>query len=237
MKLLVATALVFACCFVSSCSYFKPSRTERFISYKIKKGDTLSLLSERFDVPVDTLRDINSVSDPKKLAVGSTILFPYARSVGPLRSSSKASESKMRIPLGRTRRYVGELKTPTKNFRLSSGFGKRWGTFHEGLDFAASSGTPVVAAHEGLVVYSGRKLSGYGNLIVIKGDDLLTVYAHNRRNYVSSGQRVAKGDRIAELGSTGKSSGPHLHFETRIKDSRGKFRAVDPKVFFPSGFR
>jgi murein DD-endopeptidase MepM/ murein hydrolase activator NlpD len=110
-----------------------------------------------------------------------------------------------------------------------SGFGPRKRSFHDGIDIAAKSGTPVYASHNGVVAFSGSGLTGYGKLVIIRGDDkLYTVYAHNRKIFVRRGQRVKRGQQIAQVGSTGKSSGPHLHFEVRMKDSRGRVVALDP---------
>jgi lipoprotein NlpD len=106
-------------------------------------------------------------------------------------------------------------------------------TFHEGVDLVKREGVPILAAHDGEVIYSASGLRGYGNLIVLRGDNLLTIYGHNRRNLVRVGQRVRREQQIAELGKSGKATGPHLHFETRVKDTDGKFVAVDPMTFFP----
>ena len=84
---------------------------------------------------------------------------------------------------------------------------------HQGIDIAAPFGTPIVAAASGEVISVGW-LSGYGNLVKLKHlDGSITLYAHNNRNLVSHGQKVAQGEQIAEMGSTGHSTGPHLHFE------------------------
>ncbi len=113
--------------------------------------------------------------------------------------------------------------------RIVSGFGPRWGTFHDGIDLASPQGTPVLAAHKGVVAYAGSDLGGYGNLVVLKGDDgLISVYAHNKRLDVDQGDKISKGQKIAEVGETGKAEGPHLHFEIRSKDKRGRAVAVDP---------
>ena len=80
-------------------------------------------------------------------------------------------------------------------------------------------------------MYSGRGIKGYGNIIVLKGESILTVYAHNDRNRVRTGEVVGAGDRIGDVGATGKASGPHLHFEVRVKDGKGKNVAVDPEEF------
>jgi len=96
---------------------------------------------------------------------------------------------------------------------LTSPYGWRWGRMHQGIDIAAPFGTPIVAAASGEVISVGW-LSGYGNLVKLKHlDGSITLYAHNNRNLVSHGQKVAQGEQIAEMGSTGHSTGPHLHFE------------------------
>jgi murein DD-endopeptidase MepM/ murein hydrolase activator NlpD len=102
---------------------------------------------------------------------------------------------------------------PVQNAMVSSPFGFRWGRPHQGVDLAAPVGSPVVAAETGKVVYSGWK-SGYGNFIAIDhGHGMKTHYAHCSRLLVRQGQAVKKGAVIAKVGSTGNSTGPHLHFE------------------------
>ena len=99
---------------------------------------------------------------------------------------------------------------------LSSGYGSRWGSFHKGIDIAASAGTPVYAAAGGKVIYSGYNSGGYGKLIIIEhSNGYQTYYAHNSKLYVNVGETVAKGERIAGVGSTGDSTGNHVHFEIR----------------------
>lgn len=97
---------------------------------------------------------------------------------------------------------------------FTSGYGWRWGRMHRGIDIAAPVGTPVVASAPGVVTYSQYNYGGYGNLIeVTHPDGSLTLYAHNNRNLVKNGQFVSQGQQIAEMGNTGRSTGPHTHFE------------------------
>jgi len=127
--------------------------------------------------------------------------------------------------------YVGGvMQWPVPgNTRISSPYGNRihpilkTQRFHSGIDVPAKSGVTVVAAGQGKVVHSGN-LGSYGKVIILDhGGGIMTLYAHNSKLVVSVGDSVKKGDKIAEIGSTGLSTGPHLHFEVR-KD--GKY--VDP---------
>lgn len=113
--------------------------------------------------------------------------------------------------------------------RLSSGFGMRFhpilrrSRLHAGVDFAAPSGTPIKAANNGVVIASQR-MSGYGNVVIIDhGGGITTTYAHCSRIFVSRGQKVGRGQRIASVGATGLATGPHLHFEVRVNG-----KAVNP---------
>ncbi len=109
------------------------------------------------------------------------------------------------------------------NAPLTSPFGWRWGRMHEGIDLGAAYGTPIAAAAAGTVIYAGW-LGGYGNLTVIDhGGGLATAYGHQSQITVTVGQQVGQGDIIGNVGSTGHSTGPHLHFEVRIDG-----QAVDP---------
>jgi murein DD-endopeptidase MepM/ murein hydrolase activator NlpD len=104
-----------------------------------------------------------------------------------------------------------------------SGFGMRWGRMHEGIDIGCAYGTPNHAAASGTVIYAGW-LGGYGNLVVVDhGNGLSTAYAHASSILVSVGQSVSQGQTVSLVGSTGHSTGPHLHFEVRVNGV-----AVDP---------
>ncbi len=97
---------------------------------------------------------------------------------------------------------------------LSSGYGWRWGRMHKGIDIAGPVGTPIVAASNGVITYAGWNDGGYGNLVEITHPDgSVSLYAHNSTIMVREGQRVRQGEQISTMGSTGNSTGPHLHFE------------------------
>ncbi|HZJ82956.1 MAG TPA: peptidoglycan DD-metalloendopeptidase family protein [Clostridia bacterium] len=114
----------------------------------------------------------------------------------------------------------GSMRWPASG-RLSSGFGQRWGRLHAGIDIAAPTGTPIYAADGGTVNYSAFNSGGYGNLIKIShGGGITTSYAHMSSRVASKGNKVSKGQLIGYVGSTGRSTGPHLHFEVRVNGSR-----------------
>nr|WP_228038385.1 peptidoglycan DD-metalloendopeptidase family protein [Nodosilinea sp. LEGE 06152] len=114
---------------------------------------------------------------------------------------------------------------------FTSGYGWRWGRMHRGIDIAGPVGTPIVAAASGVVVRSGWNSGGYGNLVDIRhADGSMTRYAHNSRLLVREGQQVSQGQQISEMGSTGYSTGPHLHFEIHPPNSG----AVNPMAYLPS---
>jgi murein DD-endopeptidase MepM/ murein hydrolase activator NlpD len=98
---------------------------------------------------------------------------------------------------------------------------------HDGIDISAPAGSAVLAADDGKVTYSGNTIRGYGNMIVLKhAGNLATVYAHNRKNLVHEGEMVRRGQKIAEVGETGRATGSHCHFEVRL----GK-QAVNPLFY------
>jgi murein DD-endopeptidase MepM/ murein hydrolase activator NlpD len=114
---------------------------------------------------------------------------------------------------------------------LTSGYGWRWGRMHQGIDIAAPVGTPIFAAAPGVIEFSGWNSGGYGNMVDIRHPDgSKTRYAHNSRNLVRAGQQVEQGQQIALMGSTGYSTGPHVHFEVHLPN-RG---TVNPVAYLPS---
>ena len=131
------------------------------------------------------------------------------------------------------------MKTPINGARLSSSYGMRkhpisgYNKMHKGVDFAAPSGTPIFAAGNGVIEYAGRN-GGYGKYIRIRHDSTYkTAYAHLKsyKKGITSGVRVKQGDVIGYVGSTGKSTGPHLHYEIIVNGVQ-----INPaKLKLPSG--
>jgi murein DD-endopeptidase MepM/ murein hydrolase activator NlpD len=125
--------------------------------------------------------------------------------------------------------YAGTLRWPLDAGIVSSEYGDRWGKMHKGLDIAADTGEPVYAIAAGEVIYAGDGLHGYGNVVIVRHDNQMTsLYAHNSELKVHQGDQVHQGALLALLGSTGHSTGPHVHFEIREGDA-----AVNPRTLLP----
>lgn len=192
----------------------------RPVHYVVRPGDTLFSISRALDTRVDDLVRENRIRDPDRIRVGQVLRVPDRAPM----SSSKGPV------VAETREAAIEESTllwPVTGGRLSSAFGERGARFHDGIDIAAPTGSPVQASERGVVEYSGYR-RGYGNVVVVRhAPGLSTVYAHNQSNWVRPGQRVRRGEVIAAVGETGKTTGPNLHFEVWV----GK-RLVDPMRYF-----
>ena len=113
---------------------------------------------------------------------------------------------------------TGSFSLPLSEIRVSSSFGTRWNRQHAGVDLAAEAGTDILASDSGTVIFSGES-GGYGNLIILDHQNgYKTYYAHASKLYLGVGEKPDKGEVIAAVGSTGNSTGPHLHFEIRKED-------------------
>lgn len=125
-----------------------------------------------------------------------------------LDEASGASSEKPPVDLGYSWPAKGEI---------SSNFGSRWGRHHNGIDIANSVGTPIFAVADGTVAYAGWSDGGYGYLIeILHPNGVRTLYAHNSKLLVTSGDVVKRSQAIALMGDSGRSTGPHLHFEIQL---------------------
>ena len=136
-----------------------------------------------------------------------------------IRSKEQARASRSAVDPGLDGRISGAgLVWPLRG-SVTSGFGQRWGRLHAGIDIGAGTGTPIRAAKGGEVIFAGS-MSGYGNCVIVDhGGGLTTLYAHQSRLGTNDGASVGQGEVIGYVGSTGHSTGPHLHFETRVSGS------------------
>ena len=183
------------------------------IFYQLKKGDTVEKIARRYQVALDRIRKVNPTVDLVSLKAGTEIFLPGARPEAivdaqpkkPSTSNQKASHT-YRWPL------MG---------RISSGYGwrrhpiTRRRDFHTGLDIKANTGVVIRSSREGQVIYAGW-MGGYGKVVVVEhSGGQKTLYAHCSSILVREGSRVSVGQNIARVGSTGRTTGPHLHFEVR----------------------
>lgn len=192
---------------VLSCSHFKSGQY-----IQISRGETLSKLAKTYKISEAHLLAANKGRNPFS---GEWYFIPLKRGIlgqRTIASSDNVTESYLNS---------GEFIWPVPSSkRISSGFGKRWGKHHEGIDIPGKVGSSIISASDGVVVYSNNGIGGYGNLLVIShGGGIFSVYAHAKKTFVRKGQKVFKGQVVAQIGMTGRTTGPHLHFEIR-KNSR-----------------
>jgi len=201
---------------------------------KVSNGDSVSSIATRHGLTIADLRKLNPGVNLARLVIGSNIRVANAApgtvlAIRPGVSGGASWPSLPSLPGGSIPRLNQSFRWPTKGV-FTSGYGWRWGRMHKGIDIANNVGTPIFAAKDGIVAYAGWS-SGYGYLVEINHrDGSSTRYAHNSRLLVRKGQIVPQGQTISLMGSTGRSTGPHLHFEIRKPGGA----AFDPMAVLPS---
>ncbi|MFN9644869.1 MAG: peptidoglycan DD-metalloendopeptidase family protein [Cyanobacteriota bacterium] len=192
----------------------------------VRLGDTLEGIAQRYNLSVEELMRLNPELRQSSLVVGRRLRVepasgqPRVRGLLSMRPSTSGGASWPDTP-----EYTAPSETsptPGLNGRwlwpargvFTSAYGWRWGRMHKGIDVANSVGTPIVAAQSGRVTFAGWNDGGYGYLVEITHPDgSLSLYAHQSRLLVRVGEEVVQGQQIGQMGSTGRSTGPHLHFE------------------------
>ena len=188
--------------------------------YTVKRGDTLTKILEKelkkANITVNK-KEFNNIL--KKVIKENRIKNPDLIHPGQKIVINLKKKSKNLFPVDGviTSRFGPRLDPFTKKIR-----------FHQGLDIAAPEGTPIKSTINGIVIFSG-KIRGYGNIVIIKNGDTVTKYAHNKVNLVKKGDYVKKDQVIAQVGSTGRSTGSHLHFEVVVHHKH-----IDPLKFLSS---
>jgi len=207
----------------------------------VRFGDTLAKISQRYGLTLQELLRLNPGLETARLVVGSQVRLAQSapgrtRLLLGLKPTASGGISWPELPgfEGPTNPFEGPASPhgwiwPTKGV-FSSGFGWRWGRMHKGIDVANNVGTPIVAAKAGRVAFAGWHDGGYGYLVTLAhADGSRSLYAHNSRLMVQEGQDVEQGAVISQMGSTGRSTGPHLHFEIHPADAG----AVNPLQLLP----
>ncbi|HKA14284.1 MAG TPA: LysM peptidoglycan-binding domain-containing M23 family metallopeptidase [Myxococcota bacterium] len=198
------------------CASRTPSERRESVVHVVERGETIAAIARQYGVSVDAIVQANQISDFSSIEVGTRLIIPRTRPGG---RQESAMARLMPIPSSDLRaqaRREADLEFDWPIYgRFSSPYGWRGFGHHEGIDLGATPGTPVLAAEAGRVIESGWH-GDYGQVVVVKhAGNYSTLYAHNQRNRVKKGAFVEKGDVIAELGSSGNATGPHLHFEIR----------------------
>lgn len=199
------------------------------IYHVVGRGENLFRIGKAYGVDYRDLARDNQIDDAGKIEVGQRVFIAGATRqlpveiIAPLSVSERAPDAR-ELPVG-DRRFHWPMHTGT----LTSRFGPRGDSFHDGIDVAAPEGTAVYAARDGRVIYSDQ-IPGYGNIVILEhGDGLTTVYAHNERNLVSRGDVVRQGEEVSRVGRTGRTTGANLHFEIRSQNI-----ARNPLFYLPA---
>jgi murein DD-endopeptidase MepM/ murein hydrolase activator NlpD len=200
------------------------------VRHKVAPGETMYRIAKNYGITVEELSAANGIEDPRTLALGQELVIPGFDKpppsgtstrppmvvTGPARPAPRPAPSR---PIPETK---GTLDWPLRGV-LYARFGKKGREPHDGIDLAVPAGTPVKTGQEGEVLYAGEQ-RGYGLIVIIRHSErLITLYAHNRDLRVRTGQKVRRGQVIATVGESGKTSGPQLHFEVRVDG-----KPVDP---------
>jgi lipoprotein NlpD len=221
--------LVFVLFFIGGCASKTTISKPRAhgVYHTVTAGETLFRIGKAYGITYQELARVNGIKDAGQIRVGQRIFIPGATQPLPVETITPMEIAPVTPtspePAPGFERFIWPV-----NGTINSGFGPRGLSFHDGIDIAAPEGTPIRAIEDGEVIYSDQ-LRGYGNMVILRhANGIISVYAHNESNLVREGQSVARGEVVARVGSTGRVSGPHLHFEIRKNNA-----AQDPLRYLP----
>lgn len=225
------SAIVCACFFAGCAPQTAgpPSKRAQGVYHVVRPGENLFRIGKAYDLSHEELARVNGIRDARQIRVGQRIFIPGATRqlpvelITPAESVPAVSKSLEPAPLLSAEGFLWPV-----NGRINSGFGPRGSSFHDGIDIGAPEGTPIHAVDKGEVIYSDQ-LRGYGNIVIVRhSGNVVSVYAHNQVNLVHEGQSIDRGAMVGRVGSTGRVTGPHLHFEIRKNNA-----AQDPLRSLP----
>lgn len=213
---------------------------EATITHVVQAGDTVWELARTYGTEIEKIISDNDLTDANLLLVGQELSIPAPRLASVFAASgnirSRGDDGTFKVMSGESGTgetgnadtgKLSQLQWPVEG-PVSSVFGWRDDRMHEGLDIVAPEGDNIRAALPGRVVFAGDR-GTYGNAVILRhGDGIRTLYAHASRLLVEEGTWVGQGDPIAEVGSTGHSTGPHLHFEVLLNGT-----PLDPEKYLP----
>lgn len=182
--------------------------------YTVSKGDTLSSIAKKYSADADKILATNKLSTADQISIGLELIIPDGiRPADKIVATKITNTKNIIIPSKAEITNTGTKLLWPATGRITQYYSWR----HTGLDIAAKSGTAVYAAESGTVETSGWNAGGYGYYIIINhGNGIQTLYAHSSKLLVSKGEKVSRGQTIMLMGSTGRSTGSHLHFEVRV---------------------
>ena len=199
------------------------------IYHEVRRGENLWRIGKAYGVSHVELARANNITDASKLEVGQKIFVPGGHRTLPVNLITPERAVNEAPPPNELPQGDGVFIWPLASGTLTSTFGPRGRSFHDGIDIGAPPGTVVRAARDGAVIYSDT-LRGYGNVVIVQHTGgYATVYAHNEENLVDAGTQVRQGQALARVGRSGRTSGPNLHFEIR-KDNIAR----NPIYFLPT---
>lgn len=199
------------------------------VKHIVKSGDTISKIADKYDGDAEEILIFNGMLNSSKLKQGDIVYVPNGI-IKAVKIVSKSNSVSKTTTSGTSNSRVaqsGYYVRPTTG-RITSPYGPRKGSFHYGIDIGNARGTPIVAAASGVVgkvvnyCVEGKTSCGgrYGNyIIIIHANGTQTIYSHLAKVSVFTGQSVSQGEQIGKIGNTGRSTGPHLHFE--IENANG----------------
>ncbi|MFC1638665.1 peptidoglycan DD-metalloendopeptidase family protein [Patescibacteria group bacterium] len=180
------------------------------ILYTVRSGDTLVKISSKYKTDATKIMEFNGMSDASHLTVGEDIMLPDGKIPPPPAPTRQRLASVSQVFKPASDSGTTRLLWPTSARRITQYYNYR----HRGVDIAGPVGTPIYASDDGVVTFSGWNSGGYGRMVIVDHQNgLFTRYAHASRNLVSKGDVVRRGDVIQLMGSTGRSTGPHIHYE------------------------
>ncbi|MFA6307243.1 MAG: peptidoglycan DD-metalloendopeptidase family protein [Patescibacteria group bacterium] len=189
------------------------------ISHKVVSGDTILAIAKKYQADAENIVAANKLADSSDISIGELLFIPDGvRPTRVVSSYTPPSASNFDdVPSSASVDSGSKLLWPVLSHRITQYYTWR----HSGLDIGDKTGNPIYAAEAGKVEKAGWNSGGYGNYVIINhGNGLQTLYGHASKVLVSAGDSVSRGETIALVGSTGRSTGPHLHLEVKVNGVR-----------------
>lgn len=221
------------------------TRSDTIYLIKLEEGDTLSKIAAKYDTTWQEIAALNNIKPGTSIKVGTVLRLRPGPGGMIARSEKKGLFSQGDDPDDEDSHpdlqkdsdgglLFGGSKSGTINWpvygKISSVYGQRGRRFHHGIDIRAKRGTKVYAASNGVVEFAGT-MSGYGRIVIVRHGTFKSAYAHLNTIEVSKGQKVSQSSIIGEVGTSGRTTGPHLHFEVRTLADKSfdPYRMLDTK--------